>query len=283
MNLSVARHATDVDLAWRQIEALSPQVSYLLDAVASNSAALHDLRRRELTLAQYRCVVDPDAADPDTCDDLDLAAQAATAVFIDATVSAGREAQAPVGRVLRFTATGHNEDAHGGIWLTATWLAIVLRDDTLIRQLVSVPLDTMRDADNGDHDSYLYPWVETLQTFLDHRPVPPELFTAVMDGTDPDTARFTPPDAMLRLVFPPIKLFYYILRHDSEKFAAGLSDALEQHRAYWTAADRADAPDGFLALAPLAMAVLARSVGMTFDVTSPYLPTGLLLGSRPVR
>ena len=50
---------------------------------------------------------------------------------------------------------------------------------------------------------------------------------------------------------------------------------------YWTTEDLADDPGGFLALAPLAMAVLGRSVGLSFDVQSDYAPTDLLAGSRP--
>jgi hypothetical protein len=127
----------------------------------------------------------------------------------------------------------------------------------------------------------MYPWVETLRTFLSHGEVTPELFLPAMDGTDPDTARFTPPDAMMRLVYPPIRMFYYVLRRDSAKFAEAYTDALEQHRAYWTAGGNEVQPDGFVAFAPLAVAVLARSAGMTVDVQSGYAPANLLLGIRP--
>ncbi|HEY3709939.1 MAG TPA: immunity 49 family protein [Amycolatopsis sp.] len=275
---TVERHPIDVELAWKQIEALSPQVGFYLDYVEKDTAALANVLRRELMLTQYRSVVDPDAADPDTWDAVGTAAQAAAAMFTAAGTNG--EVEAVVGRPMRFAGTGPNERADPGAWLTAAWLAVVTRDDTLIQQLASVPLELLR-ASGVEHDAYMYPWVETLQTFLSHGEVTPELFLPAMDGTDPDTARFTPPDAMMRLVYPPIRMFYYLLRRDSAKFADAYTDALEQHRAYWTAGGNEVQPDGFIAFAPLAIAVLARSAGMTVDVRSGYAPSNLLLGIRP--
>ncbi|WP_020664900.1 immunity 49 family protein [Amycolatopsis benzoatilytica] len=278
----VERHPADPDQAWKQIMGLSPEMGYYLDRVAANTAILSTVWRRALTLGQYRTVVDPVAAEAETWDDLNFAAQAAAAVFTAATAPEGEEVSAVVGRPLTFQATGPSDDAHAGAWVTAAWLAVLQRDDALIQRLAAVPLEVLR-ASGVEHDSYLMPWVETLQTFLAHREVTPEMFLPAMDGTDPETAQFTPPDAMLQLVYPPIRMFYYVLRRDSEKFAEAYVAALERHRAYWTAEGRETDPSGFLALAPLAVAVLARTVGMTFDVQSGYAPANLLSGVAPVR
>lgn len=57
---------------------------------------------------------------------------------------------------------------------------------------------------------------------------------------------------------------------------------LDQHRQFWGRNEQVAAePDGFLALAPLAVAVLARSVGTPVDVESEYLPKSFPLGIRP--
>ncbi|WP_312872066.1 immunity 49 family protein [Amycolatopsis dendrobii] len=279
---AVARRSVGIDVAWKQIEKLSPQVAFYFDYLAQDTSALANVVRRELMLAQYRTVVDPDAEDPDTWGDLGLAAQAAAAAFTAACAPEGQEVEAVVGRPRRFAATGPTSRTGPAAWLTAAWLAVIQRDDVLIQQLASVPLDVLR-ASGIEYDAYMYPWVETLQAFLAHREVTPEMFLPAMDGTDPDTARFTPPAAMLQLVYPPIRMFYYVLRRDSEKFAEAFVSALERHREYWTAEDRATDPDGFLALAALAVAVLARSVGMTFDVQSGYTPANLLAGILPPR
>jgi hypothetical protein len=86
---------------------------------------------------------------------------------------------------------------------------------------------------------------------------------------------------MLQLVYPPIKTFYYLLRRDQAQFTAALTDAVQQHRTFWSADELAGSPDGLIALAPLAIAALARSVGMTVDVESEYLPRNFVNGVRP--
>jgi hypothetical protein len=64
-----------------------------------------------------------------------------------------------------------------------------------------------------------------------------------------------------------------VLRRDADKFGTALEQALVSHRKWWTAADRADDPDGFVALEPLGVTILARRVGMPVTVTSEYLLT----------
>jgi len=49
------------------------------------------------------------------------------------------------------------------------------------------------------------------------RAISPEMFIPAIDGTDPDQARITPPDAMLQVVYPPILMFYQVLRRDADK------------------------------------------------------------------
>jgi hypothetical protein len=275
---TVSRHPVDQAVAGKQIAALAPKIGFYIDYVETDPSALNNVLRRALTLLRYRSVVDPAAADPETWRDLRTAAEAGTAIFTAATGEG--EVEAVVTRPLRFAATGPTPAADAGTWLTAAWLAVVDRNDDLIQRLCAVPLDLLRAS--GEYDAYMGPWLETVQNFLAHREVPAELFGAAMDGTDPDAVRITPRRAMLQLVYPPIEMFYYLLRRDDEKFNTSLVRALEQHRSYWTSDEElADDPDGFLALAPLAIAVLARSAGMNVDVESEYLPANFLLGVRP--
>ncbi|WAL67851.1 immunity 49 family protein [Amycolatopsis cynarae] len=277
---TVPRHPTDESTAWEEIEDLSPQVIMYLDHVGKNAAALKNLQQTTLMLTQWRTVVDPAAEQPETWEDLRIAAQAATAVFTAADTGEGRPVETVVAKPVRFAATGPVSAANPGAWLNAAWLAVIDRNDALIQRLCAVSVETLRAA-GTEHDAYLEPWVETVRTFLAHREVTPELFGAVMDGTDPDNARITPPRVMLQLVYPPIRAFYHLLRRDQAQFTAALTEAVRQHRTFWSADGLADSPDGFLALAPLAIAVLARSAGMSTDIESEYLPRNFLTGIRP--
>lgn len=280
--IAVDRHTVDRAASAEEIEDLTPQLGAAIDRLEGDRGSLKTVLQQAVMLTQHRSVVDPAAAEHETWRGLRTGAQAATALFAAAAAADG-EIQADVTKPLRLRATGPTLAANAGHWLLGAWLAVIDRDDELIQRLCAIPLDTLR-ASGAEHDDYMYPWVETVQAFLAHREVTPELFGAVMDGTDPDTARITPRRIMLQFVYPPIEMFYYLLRRDEEKFTAATVRALDQHRQYWTSDEHlAEEPDGFLALAPLAVAVLARSVGMTVDVESGYLPENFLLGIRPSR
>ena len=75
--------------------------------------------------------------------------------------------------------------------------------------------------------------------------------------------------------------FLNLMRSDHEReFNEALAQALEQHKAYYTADSKlADDPRGFVALAPLALACIAKDSGLNVDVESDYMPKHLLLGS----
>jgi len=226
-------------------------------------------------------VLDPAAEDSAVWQDLRLSAQSAAAIFAGAEAPSGQTVEFEVGGPVRFAGTGPRSAASAGAWLRAAWLAVIDRNDDLIQRLCAVSLDTLR-ASGAEHDAYMYPWLETVQNFLAHREVPADLFTAALDGTDPDNARITPPRVMIQLVYPPIQMFYYVLRRDEEKFNNAFAQALEQHQKYWTAnSERIDEPEGFVALAPLAIAVLARSVGLSVTVESEYAPRNFVEGIRP--
>jgi Immunity protein 49 len=275
---TIPRHTTDVDEAGRVIMTLSPRVGPRLDRVPEEPHhQLARIRDTSLALAEYRCVVDPTAAERETWEDLQLAAQAAAAVFVG---EPGEDVEVTVGRKLRYTAPGPGAETHPGAWLTAVWLNVILRDEQRIRQLCAVPADTLR-ASGVEHDAYMYPWIESVRAFLRHEGVTPDTFIPAMDGTDPDQARYTGRGPMLQLVYPPIKMFYYMFRRDVDKFNAALADALTDHRTYWAAPGGADESDGFLALKPMGVAVLALGAGMPVTVSSEYLPENLLRGRRP--
>nr|WP_052478821.1 immunity 49 family protein [Kibdelosporangium sp. MJ126-NF4]CEL20808.1 hypothetical protein [Kibdelosporangium sp. MJ126-NF4]CTQ98387.1 hypothetical protein [Kibdelosporangium sp. MJ126-NF4] len=275
--MSVARHDVAVEYARQQAEALSRSMPGFVDIVAENPDALRSVWSRARSLLAHRSVLDPTASQPATWEALRLAADAGEAIFVGATGSG--TVDAPIGdRVVRFTAPGPNSHANAGAWLNVVWLAVIDRDDQRVARLCAVPEATLR-ASGAVHSEFMYPWVESVRTYLLGEPVTPGMFMPAMDGTDPDRSTVAPRDAMLLLHYPPVRLFYYLFRGLTEKVNEGLADALTSHHKYWTMdADRADDPEGFIAPTLLALAVLAGNAGMAVDVTSPYLPDNLLRG-----
>ncbi|WP_019807413.1 immunity 49 family protein [Saccharomonospora halophila] len=277
---TVSRHEVDPELARRQIADLAPRVGPLVENSGRDPSNLRTVYRWALEATQYRCVLDPDAGEPETWHGLRAAQQALSALF---SMAAHAEGEIPVeidGRSVRLTATGPFSLANAGNWLTALWLSLALRDRETVRWLCGLPLELMR-ASGAVHDDYMYPWVESLRAFLRRETVPPEMFTPAMAGTDPDAAHVTPPEVMLRLVYPSIKMFYHVLRRDGEALNSALEQALTLHREHWATDDRTQDPGGILALAPMGVAIIAGDVGLPVEVRSEYLPAGFLTGADP--
>ncbi|MGW2647865.1 immunity 49 family protein [Streptomyces sp. NPDC001393] len=137
-------------------------------------------------------------------------------------------------------------------------------------------MDQLRSPD-GSYNEYIYHWVAALQAYWLHRPELVDELTQAFQSSHPDTARIAPRDLLQNILYPPINLFYRFLRQDAPGFNQALAEAVELHKAYWTAdEDRTDDPSGMVALAPLAIACLAYDGGMPIEVESDYLPKHLL-------
>ncbi|MGW7252981.1 Imm49 family immunity protein [Streptomyces sp. NPDC054834] len=79
------------------------------------------------------------------------------------------------------------------------------------------------------------------------------------------------------LLYPPINLRYRFVSQGPAKFNEALAQAVQFHKAYWTAdSEREESGDGDIALAPLALACLGYDAGRPIEVESEYLPEHLL-------
>ncbi|MFI2350420.1 immunity 49 family protein [Streptomyces sp. NPDC019443] len=97
---------------------------------------------------------------------------------------------------------------------------------------------------------------------------------AAVDGTDPEAA--TDPEAVGKLLYPPMEMFHRIVRQDHAGFNRALAAALQWHKEYWSEEDRALTIPSLVALAPLAIACFAHDAGIPIEVESEYLPATLL-------
>jgi hypothetical protein len=95
--------------------------------------------------------------------------------------------------------------------------------------------------------------------------------------SDPGVARIATREQLNKILYHPINLFHRFLRKDHAAFNDALKEALELHKAYWTAnEEREDSPAGYLALGPLAITCLAYDAGFPIEIESDYLPKHLL-------
>ncbi|GAA0918646.1 immunity 49 family protein [Streptomyces thermoalcalitolerans] len=225
---------------------------------------------------QARCAVDPRAARLETWEAVVAAMQLHSALYAVTGATEGT-VQCRIAHEMRtLSAIGPRPYAKAGNWLTAFWLAVICRDQKRLTALCEVPLDRLRSPE-GTCDAYVYHWVAALQAYWLQRPGLVEELTTALQGSHPDVATIAPRDLLQHILYPPINPFYRFLRKDHDGFNQALAEAVELHKAYWTAdQDRTDSPSGMVALAPLALACLAYDGDIPIEVETDYLPKHLL-------
>nr|WP_233477872.1 immunity 49 family protein [Streptomyces sp. SID7804] len=230
-----------------------------------------------LDTAKVQCSLDPTADKLETWEAWVMAMQVGSALFASATAPEGSTVECMIGHEVRtIPAVGITHFVDAGTWLDAFWLAVVCRDQARMTQLCEVPIETLR-ASGAVFEEYIYDWVDTLQTYWLERPGLGDKLTAAFDGTDPDRLRFLDRETMLKVLYPPINLFYRFVTRDADKFNEALAQALELHKEYWTAnEERQETSDGDIPLAVLALTCLAHDAGLPIEVESEYLPEHLL-------
>ncbi|MFJ3302510.1 immunity 49 family protein [Streptomyces sp. NPDC086549] len=233
------------------------------------SSALHT--------AKLQCLNDPTAAMLETWEAWTTAMQVGSALFASVTASPGSTVPCMIAHEVRsIPAVGVTHFADAGTWLEAFWLAVICRDQARMTQLCQVPIETLR-ASGAVFEEYIYDWVDVLQTYWLEQPGLGEKLVAAFDGTDPDRLRFIDREMMLKVLYPPINLFYRFIGQDPVKFNAALVQTLTLHKEYWTAdSEREESGDGDIPLAALAITCLAYDAGRPVEVESEYLPEHLL-------
>ncbi|MFT2017280.1 immunity 49 family protein [Streptomyces sp. 796.1] len=227
--------------------------------------------------ARLHLLHDPHADKVETWEAWMQAAQVGSALFAAATAAPGTTVSCRIAEKMRtFSATGPQHFTDAGNWLTAFWMAITCRDQPRMDQLCQVPISLLRES-GAIYDEYIYDWVDSLQTYWTERPGLSDKFVRAFKGADPDDAPIAGRELMLRLLYPPLNLFYRFLDRDHAGFNTALVQALQLHKAYWTAnEERMETADGAVALDLLAIACLAYDAGFPIDVESEYLPSCIL-------
>lgn len=278
---SVTRHQVDTAAADQDLKILGPGIRKLplLIERSPEGRGFNVAVSRSLEELGYRSVSDPKAVQIDTWNAAVRAMQSSTALFIAASRTDG-DVEFRFGEdTLRRAATGPTMDSTGLNWLTALWLAMICRERPRIDLLTSIPIDLLRAS--SPLDEFVYVWVRTLQTYWTRggENLVDKLLEA-MRGTDPGRLEHLSEETVLQLYYPPVELFYHLTQRDDARFNESLANALELHKRYWSGeVDRRRSPDGFVALGPLAIACLARDVGVSIEVESDYLPQRLLEGT----
>ncbi|MFD4834932.1 immunity 49 family protein [Streptomyces uncialis] len=229
---------------------------------------------------QAQSLIDPRAAKLESWYAVVNAMQMGSAVFRRAAITEGTVDCMIHHKVRTLPAMGPKPFVNADAWLTAFFFAVVCRDQKRMTELAELPLDVLR-ASGAVHDEYLMHWVSALQAYWlrDQARLVDEL-SATFEKSHPDAVRVVPRDWVQWMVYPPVNLLYRFVNRDHAGFNEALAEALEFHKAYWTAdEDRAESMAGVMALAPLAMTCLAYDGDFPIEVESDYLPHHLIARS----
>ncbi|RMI86729.1 hypothetical protein BIU87_12220 [Streptomyces sp. ZS0098] len=232
---------------------------------------------RALSTAALQTLDDPAAQKLETWEAWVMAMQVGSALFASATAEEGSVVECVIGHeVRRIPAVGVTHFTDAGTWLEAFWLAVVCRDQARMTRLCEVPIETLR-ASGAVFEEYIYHWVDALQTYWLERPGLGEKLVAAFDASDPERLQFMDREMMLKVLYPPINVFYRFAGREADKFNEALIQGLELHKEYWTASEeRQETGDGDIPLALLGLACLAHDAGLPVEVESEYLPEHLL-------
>ncbi|MFF9573574.1 immunity 49 family protein [Streptomyces sp. NPDC014685] len=227
-------------------------------------------------MARIRCIGDPDAVMLETWESWLLAMQVHSAVFA-ATFTDQETVTCKIRQDERQLATtGPQLYLNAGTWINAFFLALICRETARLDMLARVPASLLRDC-GGVLDEYIYAWVETLRSFWLRRDDVSQHLVRAVDLSAPEATRILDAETMGKLKYPPIMMYYRYLRNEAAGFNEALNDAIRWHKEYWTAdEDRTQNIEGVVAIAPLAVACLAKANGIPIEIESDYLPSALL-------
>lgn len=253
-------------------ESLSDSLEEIETSHSSRSGAVME----SLNVALVRCVGDPGAGMLETWESWLLAMQVHSAVFAAAVPDRDAVTCKIRQEERHLATTGPQTYLNANTWLDAFYLAVICRESARLDMLARIPVSLLRDF-GGTLDEYAYAWVETLQSFWLRREDLRAHLVRAVDLSAPEQARVLDTETMTKLRYPPIMLLYRYLRGDADSFNETLADAVRWHKEYWTAdEDRTQNIQGVVALAPLAIACLAKANGIPIEIESGYLPEALL-------
>ncbi|MFJ6842355.1 immunity 49 family protein [Streptomyces griseoluteus] len=273
---TVNRHRRSGVVDAAAVQDLTADVKSDVKSLGESTTAFAFAVDESFTALQGRLVIDPNAEELPTWEATVTAMQIRQAAFAAAARTDGTVECRIMHEMRAIPATGPQFYANAGNWLSAFWLAIICRDQVRMTELCEVPLEVLR-ASGVRGDEYIYNWIDALQAYWLERPGLVEKLGAAIDNSFPEVAVIAPRDLLQNVLYPPINLFYQFLRKDHGAFNAALVEALQFHKAYWSAdEERANDFEGVASFSLLAIACLAYDAGFPIDVESEYLPKHLL-------
>ncbi|MFW0786292.1 immunity 49 family protein [Gordonia sp. CPCC 206044] len=179
----------------------------------------------------------------------------------------------PIGPVdYQIPATGRSSETTPQVWETVMWQQEICRMGNAPKMLIADDEFTV----DGTPDPYVFAWVEAMRAVWSRASHAISAVTTAIELSKPENAPNTDSQYLDRIVYPKMRTFYYAIQGLDDKFNESLRGALEQHRRYYEAPQRAGVRAGLISWPLLGIACMAMTFGNDVRVTSDYLPEQLL-------
>ncbi len=226
--------------------------------------------------ATLRSYVDP--SDPLILDRLERSGCAAAAAYLAAVIPGSEPIEAPGPQRRRVTVERAKLDRRklepAVQWRYGMLAAAAARDHAAIDALASIRVDDLLTLGRTP-PSWFATEAAALIALFRREPHAGELLAAAAREADPDKVPVETRNWVLDIVFPEIELAFRVTEGDHAAFEEALARSIELHHHYY-ATDGKNITLGQLAIGPLAIACLARDLGMKTTIESDYLPRWII-------
>ena len=232
--------------------------------------------------ATTRAALDP--RDPAILIELERCACAAAGAFLAAVLPGTEPVEGPGPgrrRVQIDRARFDRRKLRGQVhWRTGMLAAAAARHHEAIATLASIRPDDLQGLSPAAP-----PWIASeaaaLAAVFRRDGDAAERLVAALSEADPDRVDPISRNYVLDVVAAELELGFRVVDRDAAGVERALGQALERHHHYYGHGDAKGSVEGQLALAPLALACLARDLGTATTVTSDYIPDWIVARRPP--
>lgn len=276
--MKISRPKLDLESIRTRYEGTLSRMPIFVVGARRNPSNLTLLASNAEDVAAGSAILTPDS--PEVLTYLRLAAQAHAALFAVAAAG-GAAVEVPLGEdsAVLYETRVDTSIVHASRWIHGFYLAALCRDERSLDFLCATPAEVLHQGPTRSPE-YRDHMVEALRGFHTGAEDTSKRILKAMEATDPDRDDIAKPDWVLHIDVPALELLFHVNSRDLD-FAPALEKALALHKKYWGKSEGQRRNwDGYLAIAPMAMAALAHDRGIPFDVSSDYLPTSLICGGE---
>jgi hypothetical protein len=275
--MQIAMHRID-----KEFMASHPQrIPMARDSLHASLAATRDrpqslgiFANSALSAAAYFYLADPQSEE--VASTLQLARQSLNALFACATdTQAATTVSLGPGEPVTYRDKPPSSSVHVGNWLDAFSLNLVFGDLAALRTLCAIPTALLHESPTtSTADRTLFK--EALCAYVNQQPDVIDRIIAALKANQAEIPDPIQKAVAIALTGPQLEVFLYAATRDA-RFGDAMRRAVEEHKQFWGRnRDSARSFKGLISLPLLGLVALARDVGLTCDLETPYLPMRLI-------